>query len=93
MFTVIAFDVSPTLAVAVGTAAGMSAMTKLLIAPLLFAGLLVGSVGVDAVPAAVLATTGGLGRDDRPRATASCTATPTRPQPPAGGEISARRSG
>jgi H+/Cl- antiporter ClcA len=56
MFTVIAFDVSPTLAVAVGTAAGMSAMTKLLIAPLLFAGLLVGSVGVDAVPAAVLAT-------------------------------------
>jgi H+/Cl- antiporter ClcA len=55
MFTVIWFDVSPTLAVAVGTAAGMAAMTKLLVAPLLFAGLLVGSVGVDAVPAAVLA--------------------------------------
>jgi H+/Cl- antiporter ClcA len=55
MFTVIWFDVSPTLAVAVGTAAGMAAMTKLLVAPLLFAGLLVGAVGVDAVPAAVLA--------------------------------------
>jgi H+/Cl- antiporter ClcA len=55
MFAVIAFDVSPTLAVAVGTAAGMAAMTKLLIAPLLFAALLVGSAGFDAVPAAVLA--------------------------------------
>jgi chloride channel protein, CIC family len=54
-FTVIAFDVSPTLALGVGTAAGMAAMTKLLIAPLLIAGLLVGSSGVDAVPAAVLA--------------------------------------
>ena len=37
MFAVIWLDVSPTLAVAVGTAAGMAAMTKLLIAPLLLA--------------------------------------------------------
>jgi H+/Cl- antiporter ClcA len=55
MFAVIAFDVSPTLAVAVGTAAGMAAMTKLLIAPLLFAALIVGSAGFDAISAAVLA--------------------------------------
>ncbi len=54
-FTVIAFDVSPTFAVAVGTAAGMAAMTKLLFAPLLFSALLVGSGSVDAVPAAVFA--------------------------------------
>jgi H+/Cl- antiporter ClcA len=52
---VIAFDVSPTLAVAVGTAAGTAAMTRLLFAPVLFAGLLVGTAGLDAIPAAVLA--------------------------------------
>ncbi|MGH3011052.1 MAG: hypothetical protein ACRDMY_04280 [Gaiellaceae bacterium] len=34
---VIAFDVTPTLAVAVGTAAGMAAMTKLLFSSLLIA--------------------------------------------------------
>jgi H+/Cl- antiporter ClcA len=56
MFAVIAFDVSPTLAVAVGTSAGMAAMTKLLFAPLLFAALLVGSSGLDAISAAVLAS-------------------------------------
>jgi chloride channel protein, CIC family len=56
MFMVIAFDVSPTLAVAVGTSAGMAAMTKLLFAPLLFAALLVGSDGFDATSAAVLAS-------------------------------------
>lgn len=49
-------DVSPTLAVAVGTAGGMAAMTRLLLAPLVFAGLLVGTSGADAVPAAVFAT-------------------------------------
>jgi H+/Cl- antiporter ClcA len=48
-------DVSPTLAVAVGTAAGMAAMTRLLFASLLFAALLVGIPGVDAIPAAVMA--------------------------------------
>jgi H+/Cl- antiporter ClcA len=56
MFMVIAFDVSPTLAVAVGTSAGMAAMTKLLFAPLLYAALLVGSDGFDAISAAVLAS-------------------------------------
>ena len=49
------FDVSPTLAVAVGAAAGMAAGTRLLITSTLFASLLVGSAGLDAVPAAVLA--------------------------------------
>jgi H+/Cl- antiporter ClcA len=55
-FPVLAFDVSPTLAVAAGTAAGMTAVTRLLFAPLVFATLLVGTNGLDAVPAAVLAT-------------------------------------
>jgi H+/Cl- antiporter ClcA len=49
------FDVSPTLAVAVGAAAGMAAGTRMLITATLFAGLLVGRAGLDAVPAAVLA--------------------------------------
>jgi H+/Cl- antiporter ClcA len=52
---VIALDVSPTLAIAIGTAAGTAAMTRLLFAPVIFAGLLVGVAGVDAVPAAALA--------------------------------------
>jgi H+/Cl- antiporter ClcA len=56
MFPVIWFDVSPTLAVAVGTAAGMAGVTKLLFAPLLFAALLVSSSGLDAISAAVLAS-------------------------------------
>ena len=49
------FGVSPTLAVAVGAAAGMAAATRLLITSTLFAALLVGHTGVDAVPAAVIA--------------------------------------
>jgi len=49
------FGVSPTLAVAVGAAAGMASVTRLLITPSLFAGLLVGTAGIDALPAAVLA--------------------------------------
>jgi H+/Cl- antiporter ClcA len=57
MLAVIALDVSPTLAVAVGTAAGMAAMTRLVFASLLLAALLAGSDGVDATPAAVLAAT------------------------------------
>jgi H+/Cl- antiporter ClcA len=52
---VIAFDTSPTLAVAVGTAAGMAAATKLLFSSLVIAALLVGGDAADAVPAAVLA--------------------------------------
>lgn len=53
---VVWFDVSPTLAIAVGAAAGMAAQTRLLFAPLIFAALLVGTAGVDAMPAAVLAS-------------------------------------
>ena len=52
------FDVSPTLAVAVGAAAGMAAMTHLLFASLLLAAILVGIPGLDATPAAVLAAAG-----------------------------------
>jgi H+/Cl- antiporter ClcA len=48
-------DMSPTFAVAIGTAAGMAAMTRLLIASLLFSALLVGTEGLDALPGAVLA--------------------------------------
>jgi len=55
MFFEIWFSVSPTLAVAVGAAGGMAATTRLLITPALFASLLVGQAGLDAVPAAVLA--------------------------------------
>ena len=51
----IAFDVSPTLAVAVGTAAGTVAVTRLLFASVLFAALLAGTAGLDTVPAASLA--------------------------------------
>ena len=52
---VVWFDISPTVAVAIGTAAGMAAMTRLLLTPMLFASLLVGLQGVDTIPAAVLA--------------------------------------
>ncbi|HSE80303.1 MAG TPA: chloride channel protein [Gaiellaceae bacterium] len=55
MFAVIAFDVSPTLAVAAGTAAGSAAVTRLLFASIVIGSLLVGSAGADAVPAAILA--------------------------------------
>ena len=54
--TVVWFDVSPTLAVSVGTAAGMAAQTRLIVTPVLLSTLLVGSQGFDTVPAAVLAT-------------------------------------
>ena len=50
------FDVSPTLAVSVGAAAGMAAGTRLLLTPVVFAALLVGHAGADTVPAAVLAS-------------------------------------
>jgi H+/Cl- antiporter ClcA len=52
---VIALDLSPTLAIAVGTAAGTAAATRLLFASIIFGGLLVGTAGVDTVPAAALA--------------------------------------
>ena len=51
----IVFGISPTLAVTVGAAAGMAAMTRLLFAPLLFSVLLVGQSGLQTMPAAVLA--------------------------------------
>jgi H+/Cl- antiporter ClcA len=50
------FHTSPTLAIAIGAAAGMASQTRLLIAPLLFAALLVGTGGTDTIPAAVFAT-------------------------------------
>jgi chloride channel protein, CIC family len=53
---VVWFDTSPTVAIAIGAAAGMAAQTRLLISPLLFASLLVGTQGLDTIPAAVLAT-------------------------------------
>ena len=54
-FASVWFDVSPTLAVAVGAAAGTAAVTRLLVTASLFATLLVGTAGIDAVPAAVIA--------------------------------------
>ena len=55
MVASIAFDMSPTLALAVGTAAGMTAMTRLIMASLIIAALLVGTAGVEAIPVAALA--------------------------------------
>jgi H+/Cl- antiporter ClcA len=55
VFPVAWFGTSPTWAVAVGAAAGTAAQTRLLLTSMLFATLLVGTVGFDAVPAAVLA--------------------------------------
>ena len=50
------FDLSPTVAIAIGAAAGMVAHTRLVVTSMLFAGLLVGTAGFDAIPAAVFAT-------------------------------------
>jgi H+/Cl- antiporter ClcA len=55
MLTSIAFDVSPTAAVAMGCAAGVTAVTRLVVASLVIAALLVGTAGFDAVPVAVMA--------------------------------------
>jgi H+/Cl- antiporter ClcA len=52
---IVLFGTSPTLAVSVGTAAGMAAQTRLLFSPLLFATLLVGSAGAGALPPTVFA--------------------------------------
>jgi H+/Cl- antiporter ClcA len=48
-------DVSPTLALAVGVAAGMAATSRLLLSAVMFSSLMVGHAGFDAAPAAVLA--------------------------------------
>ncbi len=75
---VIAFDVSPTLAVAVGAAAGTAAITRLVFTAVLFAALLAGTTGVDAVPAAALAAVAAwltmAALDRRPAAAATVTA-------------------
>jgi len=55
-FAVVGFDMSPTAAIAIGTAAGMTAMTRMVLSPLVFAGLLVGKAGLDALTLATLAT-------------------------------------
>jgi H+/Cl- antiporter ClcA len=54
-FPVIWFDMSPTVALAMGAGAGMAAQSRLLLSSMLLASILVGSQGADAVPAAVLA--------------------------------------
>lgn len=46
---------SPTLAIAIGSAAGMAAQTRLVLASMIFAALLVGSGNADVIPAVVLA--------------------------------------
>jgi H+/Cl- antiporter ClcA len=54
-FPVLWLDMSPTVALAMGAAAGMAAQSRLLLASMLLAAILVGTQGADAVPAAVLA--------------------------------------
>jgi H+/Cl- antiporter ClcA len=55
-FAVCWFHTSPTLAVAIGAAAGMAAEARLLFSPLILMLVLVGAPGRDATPAAVLAS-------------------------------------
>ena len=55
-FAVQLFGTSPTFAIAIGCAAGMAAQTRLVITSMLFAALLVGSGGFDAIAGAVFAT-------------------------------------
>jgi H+/Cl- antiporter ClcA len=80
-FPVLWFDMSPTVAVAAGAAAGMAAQSRLLLASMLLASLLVGAENSDAVPAAVLAAVAAwltaTALENRPAAT---------PSPPAGGD-------
>jgi H+/Cl- antiporter ClcA len=47
--------ISPTLAIAIGAAAGMAAQTRLVLSSMIFAGILVGRENVDVIPAVVLA--------------------------------------
>lgn len=55
MLPVVWFGTSTTLAVSIGTAAGVASTTRLVLTPIVFAALLVGHGGADTVPAAVLA--------------------------------------
>jgi H+/Cl- antiporter ClcA len=71
------FGVSPTLAIAVGAAAGMAAQTRFILTAMLFAALLVGAPGLDATPAAVIAAAAAwltVSALDRPQATAAAPA-------------------
>jgi H+/Cl- antiporter ClcA len=52
---VVWFGVSPTFAIAVGAAAGMASHARFIVTSMLFAALLVGTDGLDAIPGAVLA--------------------------------------
>jgi H+/Cl- antiporter ClcA len=78
------FDVSPTWAVAVGAAAGMTAGTRLVFSSLLLATLLVGTAGVDTIPCSVLgAVTAWLVmRALEPEAAAEATEAPAAPAAP-----------
>jgi H+/Cl- antiporter ClcA len=53
--SVVWFDTSPTLAAAIGTAAGVAAGTRLILTSIVFAGLITGKAGIDAMPAVVIA--------------------------------------
>jgi H+/Cl- antiporter ClcA len=53
--TVTLLEVPPTLAVAVGVAAGMAATSRLLLSAVLFSALMVGRAGLETAPAAVVA--------------------------------------
>jgi len=55
-FAVELFGTSPTFAIAIGCAAGMAAQTRSVVTSMLFAALLVGSGGFDAIAGAVFAT-------------------------------------
>lgn len=55
-FAVQSFGTSPTFAIAIGCAAGMAAQTRLVVTSMLFAALLVGSGGFDAIAGTVFAT-------------------------------------
>ena len=86
MLAVVWVDISPTLAVAVGAAAGMAAVTHLLLASVVLATLLVGTAGVDTVPAAVLAAVAAWlvrAAADRREAAASESGAPPAESPPA----------
>jgi H+/Cl- antiporter ClcA len=87
-FPVVWFGTSTTVAVATGSAAGIAAGTRLLFTPVLFGALLVGTNGLDAVPAAVLAASAawltmqfiGLRRDARPESPAEEAVESARPR-------------
>ncbi|MFC5063755.1 chloride channel protein [Actinomycetospora atypica] len=80
---VIVFGASPTWAVAVGVAAGTAASTGLVFGSLIFAAILVGGNGLDALPAAVLATAAAwITRAALERRTAATSATASTPSVP-----------